>query len=192
MSFKDVDDAPKGDPMYLRHDNKEGTGFMCGKKEVEVNYSDINFVADFPVAKIGWGKFAGGTYYKEWQEDIKTPHPEESRLKAEGYKRAFSLYLYSTDKGLKLWERDSAMEWSGFLAIAKAWESDAGNRGDKIPVIGYEGAEGVETANGKYYKPVFKIKDWVDRPTDFVIPDLNTTATPDDSDSDFDEDSIPF
>jgi len=167
MSFKDIDvGGAQMESTWVKHDNREGKGFFCGDDDV----GEINFVADFPACKIGWGKYDNKTYFKEWQENISTPHAKESELKVHGYKRAFQLYLYSSDKGVKLWERDSAMEWSGFLEIAKAYENDKANRGDKLPVIGYEGAEGVDTKNGKFYKPVFKVKGWVDRPTEFIVP----------------------
>ena len=122
MSFLEVDNKGDGENnlMYVKHDNRAGKGFFNGETDV----SDVNFVADFENCKIGWGKFENGDYYKEWQDNIATRSCPKDQLIANGYKRAFSLYLFSNDAGLKLWERDSAMEWNGFLDVAKAYERE--------------------------------------------------------------------
>ena len=60
--------------------------------------------------------------------NIATKRPDQDQLIANGYKRAFSLNLFSNDYGLKVWERDSAMEWNSFLDVAKAYEVEKDNR----------------------------------------------------------------
>ena len=188
MSFLEVDNKSDGENnlMYVKHDNRAGKGFFNGETDV----SDVNFVADFENCKIGWGKYENGTYFKEWQDNIATKRPDQDQLIANGYKRAFSLYLFSNDVGLKLWERDSAMEWNGFLDVAKAYEREKDNRQGKLPVIAYESAEKITTKNGAFYKPVFKIKGWVDKPKELNATDL--TATENEESVGLTEDDIPF
>lgn len=191
MSFSDLEsENGTGEMLWVKHDNKTGKGFFCGEDDI----SDTRFVADFGNAKIGWGMYdrKAKTYHKEWQENISTPVENANALIDQGYTRAFSVHLYSTKLGLKLWERDSKMEWQGFLSVAKAYEMDANNRGDQLAVIGYEGAETVETDFGVFYKPIFKILDWVDRPSDFVVAD-DEVADEEEAKTDMlGEDDLPF
>ena len=187
MSFLEVDKKSEENTLiYVKHDNMTGKGFFNG----DTDLSDVNFVADFENCKIGWGKFLNGDYFKEWQQDIATKRPDQDQLIANGYKRAFSLNLFSNDYGLKVWERDSAMEWNSFLDVAKAYEVEKDNRQGKLPIIGYESSEKITTKNGVFYKPVLKIKGWADRPKELSVPDL--TATENEESVGLTEDDIPF
>ena len=59
-----------------------------------------------------------------------------------------------------------------------------------MPIIGYESSEKITTKNGNFYKPVLKIKGWVDKPKELSVPDL--TATENEESVGLSEDDIPF
>lgn len=199
MSFMEINATGiEDDLLYAKHDNKGGTKFILGSLSGEhKDISDVNFIADFANAKIGWNNFEEKDTV--WQENTATPCPNESELINRGYKRCFQLWMYNSDLGVKCWQPNSFMEWTGFLKIAQAWENDYKNRNGKLAVIGYEGAEKVTLKKGIFYRPVFKIKGWTERPGEFTIPGfslddaLQNVETKSQTDGDLDPESeVPF
>ena len=159
------------DSVYINHSSQQKRWLSAGNP-VEVS----SFLVDPSTIKTGWGMY-DGEYHYEWDEkpgvQIDQPTPD--------FKRAFSVYIWIPKVGTKLWQRHTWGEGQGFnLLCGTFWNDIANAKPGEVPYVDYLGAKNENFKIGSSSIPQFRLREWVQRPDDFVIPtyDRSTPKEP--------------
>jgi len=166
MAFMTVSSGGGGDFIpYVKYNAKAGR-FYTKKDEpdaAEFEVSDMTAVFDMDNLQTGWFLFAAG------QAPSKIMDPSLSEMSAcpgDGYKRGFSLNLFS-DKNLLGAREFSSTAGSVIEAmndLHTAWEQSKAANAGKAPVVKCTGVTPVTNKHGTNYRPNFEIVSWTARP----------------------------
>lgn len=125
-------------------------------------------VMDVKAIKTGWcwSNGAKGTAPEwQWNASIKKFAPEPLARGADRWKRGFAIPLaYGPNPDdFAIWEQAQGGAWQGFVQLVGLLK-EAGEQGNKLPVVVQDGSEKIETKKGITHAPKFKIMKWVPRP----------------------------
>ena len=161
--------------------------FMASTSTWEMNadgerksFTFTKAIADLANINQGWGLMAEGEA-PQWQWDsadgdwLKKPGEGE-------WRRGISVMFYSPKM---FGDEEPTREFSttgtgacmGIEALYSEYEASVGNNPGKVPVVEFQGAEGVKVGKGRTAVPKLKIVSWVDRP-DAMDGDAEEVAPP--------------
>ena len=162
MTFINIDDDSSADGMYVKHSYEAGK-FMAGDTILELPQFLIH--SNF---RTGWGKYSG-QYMFHWDDQVGIPMNKE-KMKADGYARAFSCWIYNKNIGQMLWQRYSKTESNSLDAVFESAYSKENKPEDienmSMHVI-YEGSEKKDFGMSSGYQAILTFKEWVQTPDDF-------------------------
>jgi len=158
--FEENSGEGNGSNSYLKFLAKEKAWYI-GENVYDMEY----ILLDPDTIQTGLGRYSGG--YEFEFSDIPFSKVENK----EGWKKAFSVWAFTSDKQVVQWERAAWGELQGFKSMCeKFWMQKAANEG-QLPCFRYLGSRGVKFDSGFSSEvPEFDFVAWKPRPVEFAIP----------------------